>query len=92
MWREGLGCYKILTEDKKGYRNHPAVKEFENALLALWIRLKITREEMLKRGYNPKELPDMPSFELLGNKVRNDWQTLDEQIEVLKLKGCVCKV
>jgi hypothetical protein len=56
MWREGLGMYKILKENKNGYRNHPATKEFEGKIEQLWLRLHAVRQEMLKRGYNPKPL------------------------------------
>ena len=93
MWREGLGAYKIITENKKGYRNHPAVKEFANAPQALWNRLFILRQEMLNRGYNPKELPFTPN-EITDFKYSDieEWQTLDEQIAVLKTKGCKCNI
>lgn len=93
VWRESLGCYKIITENKKGYRNHPAVKEFENNVGELRLRLRDIRKEMLNRGYHPKELP-FPENGLTGvtfGKI-NTWQTLEEQIEVLKEKGCNCQV
>ncbi len=48
MWREGLGIYSILSNNKKGYRNHPAVKEFEDSLGVLWFRLYAVRREMIK--------------------------------------------
>lgn len=96
MWREGLGAYKIITEDKKGYRNHPAVKEFENAPATLWLRLYYVRLEMIKRGYNPKELPDNHEIHIRlhinGKEEYHPWQTLEEQITILKSKGCECKI
>lgn len=97
MWREGLGCYKILTENKTGYRNHPAVKEFESCLPALMNRLYKVRKEMLVRGYHPKELPfkydkTWLAGVIVQNQLIKPWQTLDEQIAVLKQKGCTCKV
>lgn len=93
VWREGLGCYKIITENKNGYRNHPAVKEFENNHGELRLRLSSIRQEMISRGYKPKELP-FPESGLTGNTFGKyePWQTLDEQIEVLKLKGCNCRI
>jgi len=87
MWRESLGCYKIITENKKGYLNHPATQEFVNCPSALYERLKAVRQEMLARNYNPKELPD---FELPVGGVVKEWQTLEEQIEILQNKGCKC--
>lgn len=89
VWREALGAYKIITEDKKGYRNHPAVKEFENAAGCLWERLHFIREEMLRRGYHPKELP---AFVDCASHDQKEWQTLEQQIEILKTKGCKCHV
>ena len=91
MWREGLGMWKILTEDKKGYRNHPATKEFEDYTGNLWWRLYYIHKEMMKRGYKPKDVPTCDS-RYRYNKHLVEWQTLEEQIEVLKAKGCKCRV
>lgn len=92
MWREGLGCYKIVTYQVDGgsYKNHPAVKEFMGYSLDLSRVLVKVREEMLKRGYHPKELE-------LGNVFTSGdsytpWQTLEEQIKVLQSKHCPCKL
>jgi len=91
LWREGLGCYKIITEDKKGYRNHPATKEFEKAPEKLLIRLHKTRNEMLRRGYNPKMIDGYEFAKSLNEEVK-EWQTLEEQIELLKAKNCKCNI
>jgi uncharacterized protein (TIGR02328 family) len=96
-WREGLGCYKIITENKKGYRNHPAVKEFEDAPSKLWERLASIRHEMINRGYNPKHLPPQFTFDengkatLIPEKIK-EWQDLKTQIEWLKTKKCNCSI
>lgn len=93
VWRESLGCYKIITENKMGYRNHPATKEFIKAPFALWMRLKIIREEMLKRGYHPKELPNGGYYKIIySNREPKEWQSLEVQIARLKEKGCECRV
>jgi len=88
VWREGLGAFKILTENKKGYRNHPAVIEFEDSTGTLYERLILIREEAKNRGYNFKSLP-LPTMEFTYGKVK-EWQTLEEQVEVLKSKNCKC--
>lgn len=89
MWREGLGAYKIITENKKGYRNHPATQEFiENPQALYWVLDKV-RNEMLKRNYHPKELPKLV---VMSPFKKREWQTLDEQIAILKTKGCKCKL
>lgn len=90
MWREALGCYNIVTSDKKGYRNHPATKEFIGHSSYLWHVLHRTRTEMLKRGYNPKQMPMYCS--IVGDSDYEPWQTLDEQIKVLSTKGCKCRL
>lgn len=92
MWREGLGCYKIVTYevDGGGYKNHPAVKEFMGSSFKLAVVLTKVREEMLNRGYHPKELELGNVF--TSNSSYTPWQTLEEQIEVLKSKGCNCKI
>ncbi len=92
MWREGLGCYSILVNDKKAYRNHPAVKEFEGIPCCLWERLFFVREEMLNRGYHPKELPQFVDGQRKAHQAYTPWQTLEEQVAVLKAKGCDCRI
>ena len=89
MWREGLGMFSILVNNKKSYRNHPATIEFEQNVLELKNRLHAVRQEMLARGYHPKALPDGKMG--CDGKVK-EWQTLEEQIEVLKGKGCKCNI
>jgi hypothetical protein len=102
MWREGLGAYKIITENKQcSYANHPATLEFTDHPELLWMRLHKVREEMLKRGYHPKEMPHPvtcetfpydENFDLIGEHSLREWQTLEEQIEIIKGKGCKCLI
>ncbi len=93
MWREGLGAYSIITNGKKGYRNHPALKEFEGCPNLLAQRLQAVRAEMLRRGYHPKEAPIPIQAELGAELERyHEWQSLEEQVERLKAKGCGCQV
>jgi hypothetical protein len=88
MWREGLGCYKIITENKKGYRNHPATKEFIECPQILHKVLGKVQGEMFARGYHPKALP----LKKYGIGKRKPWQSLKEQTEILKAKKCKCKI
>jgi hypothetical protein len=90
VWREALGCYNIVTSDKKGYRNHPATKEFLGRPHRLWYRLKLIRAEMLSRGYHPKDMPSL--FVCAEESEYEPWQSLEEQIGVLRAKGCKCDV
>jgi len=91
-WRESLGAYSIITENKKGYRNHPAVKEFIGYEYKLYGRLMTIRTEMLSRGYHPKEMPEKYYAFSFGKEEYKEWQTLEEQIEILRGKGCKCKI
>jgi len=90
MWREGLGMYKIITENKSGYRNHPATLEFIGKPHLLYTRLQLVRNEMLSRNYHPKELPKFIFGQYSGKN--KQWQTYAEQVEVLKNKNCSCKI
>lgn len=89
VWREGLGCLKIVMEGKQGYRNHPATQEFIDAPFALYQRLCAIREEMVRRGYHPKNIP-VYTYPLRNNVI--EWEDLDTQIEKIKSKGCGCRL
>lgn len=103
MWREGLGAYAIITgttqpkdiysvitNNSKGYRNHPAVKEFECVPHQLWARLFMVFREMIRRGYHPSRMPTPPQS-MVSQKTK-EWQTLEEQTAILKSKKCKCDV
>ncbi len=90
---DNLECKKYNHDKGRGkrldgYFNHPATQEFINAPEALFVRLRAIRQEMVARGYKPKELPLEVKF---GGTIK-EWQTLEEQIEILKNKGCNCKI
>lgn len=87
-WREALGAYKIITEGKRGYSNHPATKEFAECPEALYKRLKLLHKEATKRGYHFKDVPPLVKF---GGQVR-EWQSLSEQVDRIKEKKCNCKI
>lgn len=83
--------YSIITQGKKGYRNHPATQEFVDCPELLHDRLSLVRQEMLNRGYHPKDLP--PKVSTRGRY--REWESLETQIEKLKLKSqtikhCTC--
>lgn len=82
-WRESLGMYSIIINNKSGYRNHPATQEYIDCPELLHDRLTQVRNEMLKRGYHPKELPEKQSF---GGKYK-EWESLKIQTDKLKEKS-----
>jgi len=80
-------CGKVLN----GWFNHPAVKEYWNFPAKLIIILHRVRGEMLYRGFKPN-LGLISRYKPLSIGHINPWQTKQEQIEVLKQKGCLCKI
>lgn len=88
LWREALGCYQIITQDKSGYSNHPQTKQYADCPEKLHKVMSNVRQEMLNRGWNPKPLPERVEY---GGKEKV-WQTNEEQLKVLKDKGCECKL
>ena len=94
-WRESLGAHEIIirfytTGKKSGYFTHPQVREYFHSPQALYEVLKITRAEMIARGYHPKELPSV-TYDT-GVEDLRPWQTLDEQIAILRGKNCDCDI
>lgn len=90
QWREGLGCYKAVMGETMGYINHPQTQAYRDAPNKLYEVLEATREEMISRGWRPKPLPSYPQVN--NPEVYREWQSVDEQIERLKRKGCDCDV
>lgn len=85
--RELHAIWNILTMDKKGYRNHPEVKRWENNLDALCLRHDLLVTEMLYRDYNHKS--DL-NYEYQNDRIYfpEPW---DDQIASLKAKKCKCQ-
>jgi len=83
--------WSILTKNKKGYCHHPETIRWKGKLKALYIRHEKLVEEMQKRGYNHKTALD--SGLAIGNSLQDEYvDSIEEQIRILKHKGCKCKV
>lgn len=83
--------WSILTEDKEGYRNHPEVRRWEGKLKALHERHEKVVGEMESRGYSESSPLDDSLAE--GEAEQDEHlDTLSEQREILKEKGCDCNV
>jgi hypothetical protein len=92
--RELHAIWSILTQDKKGYRHHPEVKRWEGRLCYLAIRHHEQVAEMTKRGWKHQS-----SLSKLGAVVMDSLlrppelvNTIAEQYEILRNKGCDCLV
>jgi len=95
MWREmRIGLFGIL-DDKNGWRNHSARKEFEDCPDKLWDRMMLVKQEADKRGLNFKApIPPRPKESGI-NPI--EWQSYKEQVEILKQKSkdivrCKCVI
>lgn len=83
--------YNIVIQNKKGYAYHPEVKRWRGHLTALQLKHIRTSIEMLKRGM----CENTPLLHYYINETSTDpksWQSIEKQIELLRAKGCDCKV
>jgi predicted RNA-binding protein (virulence factor B family) len=87
--RELHAIWNILTKGKRGYRNHPETKRWEGKLTALFNRHEELVTEMNKRGYLHKS--DLDREKCIGDEIQRKFvDTKEQQIEILKRKGCSC--
>ncbi len=88
--RELHALWTILTEDKKGYRNHPETKRWVGKLKALYIRHELLVSEIMSRGYQHKSPLD--KSKAVGEEIQNEFvNTIEEQIQNIKAKKCECR-
>lgn len=86
--RELHALWNILTQDKKGYRNHPETQRWVGKLGALRQRHEQLVAEMDRRGYiHRTPLPEAPDNTTLQDTFIN---TPEQQIELLRQKACQC--
>jgi hypothetical protein len=83
--------WSILTNNKKGFKNHPETLRWKGKLNALFLRNEQLVKEMKKRGYTHSSLLD--KHLVTGFSIQNEYvEPLEDQIEKLKKKGCKCRV
>jgi len=89
--RELHGVYAVISQGKKGYSKHPETLRWIGKLGALKVRHDRLKDEMTARGWKHKtELNEVPSGERYE---QNEMLiTVDEQKELLRSKGCLCRV
>jgi hypothetical protein len=82
--------FSIITNNKKGYSNHPEVKRWKGKLKALYKRHQMVVYELLERGYrhgsplDPKMATGFDTQDRLLN-------TKKEQMRILQDKSCECR-
>jgi hypothetical protein len=87
--RELHAIWSIITENKKGYSNHPETKRWKGKLKALYKRHEELVNEMKIRKYVHKSPLDNDKA---TGKDKQDIliDSIDKQITILKNKKCDC--
>jgi hypothetical protein len=89
--RELHALWSIITQNKKGYSNHPETLRWRGKLRALYNRHEQLVNEMEKRGYNHKTPLDASLA--VGKKTQDVFiNTIDEQKRILRSRKCSCKI
>lgn len=84
--------YSIITNNKKGFAHHLEVMRWRGKLDALWMAHFDTVTEMFYRGMCHKTELFIPQ-EVLSNICHPEpWQPVEVQKDLLRAKGCGCKV
>ena len=89
--RELHAMWAVITEKKKGYALHPETIRWKGKLKAMYLRHNELVKEMNSRGYNHKSPLDKRKA---TGKSKQDvlLDVPSKQIQILKQKGCRCKV
>jgi hypothetical protein len=87
--RELHAIWSILVNKKKGYSRHPETLRWKGKLKALFLRHEKLVSEMRKRGY--KHYTSLDENKATGIDKQDVFlNTIEEQKEILKRKGCNC--
>lgn len=89
--RELHAMWTVITQNKKGYSKHPETIRWVGKLRSLYIRHEEQVKEMKRRGYNHKSPLDK-KFATGKSKQNIFVDSPSRQIQILKQKGCSCKV
>lgn len=90
--RELHAIWTILTQNKKGYINHPETKRWIGKLGTLYKRHDEEVIEMNSRGYRHASPLDK-KLAIIGKKIQDKFvNTIPEQREILKKKNCGCTI
>ncbi|MDI9394246.1 MAG: pyrimidine dimer DNA glycosylase/endonuclease V [Euryarchaeota archaeon] len=89
--RELHALWSIITNNKKAYAQHPETLRWKGKLKALYLRHEALVNEMTSKNYK-HHTPLDPSL-ATGKAVQDEFvNTCEEQIRILKQKGCECRV
>lgn len=83
--------WSILINNKKGFSKHPETLRWKGKLKALYLRHERLVKELKKRGYS--HYSPLDSRLAQGKAQQDEYKdSIEEQIRLLKRKGCDCKV
>ncbi len=83
--------WNVLTQNRRGYSNHPETKRWKGKLKALFHAHEAIIQEMLARGYHHGSPLDKKFAH--GKGVQDEFvDPVERQVEILKQKGCCCDV
>ena len=89
--RELHAMWTVITEGKKGYSLHPETIRWKGKLKALYSRHEELVSEMNSRGYSHQSPLD--KRKATGNSIQDVFvDSPSRQIQILKQKGCDCKI
>jgi len=89
--RELHAVWTIITQGRQGYSHHPEVKRWRGKLRALYLRHDALVREMEARGYQHASALDEKLAQGAG-KQDVLLESLERQRELLRGKGCTCRV
>lgn len=87
--RELHAVWTVITQNKKGYSQHPETKRWMGKLAALYRRHEQLVHEMKRRGYRHRS----PLDKRLARGMRTQWAYIDtphRQRAILREKPCPC--
>ena len=89
--RELHAIWVVLTAGKAGYRHHPETRRWEGRLAALYTRHDALVTEMLARGY--RHASPIDASLATGAAIQDRYvDSPEEQVAILRSKGCDCRV
>jgi hypothetical protein len=89
--KELHAIWTILTQERKGYSNHPETRRWKGKLKALYLMHEKIVKEIQKRGYQHKS---PLKLELAtGNDTQSEYvDSIKKQKEILRNKKCGCHI
>lgn len=83
--------WSIITEGKSGFAAHPETARWRGKLKALYSRHEAVAREIESRGF--RHSSPLPRSLATGREFQDEYvDSPEEQVEILRAKGCGCDV